>query len=171
MQKRISNLPFKGTPEQKQKLDEVIERHKQERGAILPVLQEAQEIYGYLPLEVQSIIAEGLGVSLEEVYGVSTFYSQFSLTPKGKYNVSICLGTACYVKGAAAVLDKLTSILGIQPEECTPDGKFSLTACRCVGACGLAPVLTVNGDVLRTYDPGRSRTSIGEIRIRCANFH
>jgi NADH:ubiquinone oxidoreductase subunit E len=147
MQKRISNLPFTGTLEQKQKLDEIIEGHKNERGAILPVLQEAQDVYGYLPAEVQSMIADGLGVPLEEVFGVSTFYSQFSLTPKGKYNISICLGTACYVKGAAAVLDKLTSVLGIQPEECTADGKYSLTACRCVGACGLAPVLTVNGDV------------------------
>ncbi|NLJ31300.1 MAG: NAD(P)H-dependent oxidoreductase subunit E [Clostridiales bacterium] len=153
MQKRISNLPFKGTPEQKQKLDEIIERHREQKGAILPVLQEAQEVYGYLPVEVQGMIAEGLGVSLEEVYGVATFYSQFSLTPKGRYNISICLGTACYVKGAAAVLDKISSVLGIQPEECTPDGKFSLTACRCVGACGLAPVLTVNGDVYGRMTP------------------
>ena len=153
MQKRISDLPFKGTPEQRAKLDEIIERYKNQKGAVLPVLQEAQDVYGYLPVEVQSIIAEGLNVSLEEVFGVSTFYSQFSLTPKGKYNVSICLGTACYVKGAAAVLDKVTSTLGIQPEECTSDGKFSLTACRCVGACGLAPVLTVNGDVYGRMTP------------------
>lgn len=147
MQKRISNLPFQGTAEQEAKLKEIIARHKDQPGAIMPCLQEAQEVYGYLPVEVQTMIAEGLGVSLEEVFGVSTFYSQFSLTPKGKYNVSICLGTACYVKGAAAVLDKLTSALGIQPEECTPDGKFSLTACRCIGACGLAPVMTVNDEV------------------------
>ena len=147
MQKRISNLPFQGTAEQEAKLKEIIARHKDQPGAIMPCLQEAQEVYGYLPVEVQTMIAEGLGVSLEEVFGVSTFYSQFSLTPKGKYNVSICLGTACYVKGAAAVLDKLTSALGIQPEECTPDGKFSLTACRCIGACGLAPVITINDDV------------------------
>jgi len=147
MQKRISNLPFTGTKEQEQKLFEIIEKHKNTQGAVMPVLQQAQEVYGYLPVEVQTMIADGLGVPLEEVYGVSTFYSQFSLTPKGKYNVSICLGTACYVKGAAAILDKVTSILGIQPEECTPDGHFSLTACRCIGACGLAPVLTVNDDV------------------------
>ncbi len=153
MQKRISNLPFTGTPEQKKLLDEIIARHKDQRGAILPVLQEAQDVYGYLPVEVQTMIADGLGVSLEEVFGVSTFYSQFSLTPKGKYNISICLGTACYVKGAAAVLDKLSSVLGIQPEECTADGKFSLTACRCIGACGLAPVLTVNGDVYGRLTP------------------
>ena len=105
MQKRISNLPFQGTAEQEAKLKEIIARHKDQPGAIMPCLQEAQEVYGYLPVEVQTMIAEGLGVSLEEVFGVSTFYSQFSLTPKGKYNVSICLGTACYVKGAAAVLD------------------------------------------------------------------
>ena len=92
-------------------------------------------------------MAEGLNKPLEEVFGVATFYSQFSLTPKGRYNISICLGTACYVKGAAAVLDKVSAALGIQPEECTADGKFSLTACRCIGACGLAPVMTINDDV------------------------
>ena len=153
MQKRISNLPFQGTAEQEAKLKEIIARHKDQPGAIMSCLQEAQEVYGYLPVEVQTMIAEGLGVSLEEVFGVSTFYSQFSLTPKGKYNVSICLGTACYVKGAAAVLDKLTSALGIQPEECTPDGKFSLTACRCIGACGLAPVMTINDEVYGRLTP------------------
>jgi len=147
MQKRISTLPFTDTPEQHQKLLDAIERLKDQKGAVMPALQEAQEIYGYLPIEVQKEIARGLNVSLEEVYGVSTFYSQFSLTPKGKYHISICLGTACYVKGADKVLDRLIAKLGIQAEECTADGMFSLTACRCIGACGLAPVLTVNDDV------------------------
>ncbi|MBQ2669136.1 MAG: NAD(P)H-dependent oxidoreductase subunit E [Lachnospiraceae bacterium] len=147
MQKRISTLPFTDTPEQHQKLLDAIERLKGQKGAVMPALQEAQEIYGYLPIEVQKEIARGLNVSLEEVYGVSTFYSQFSLTPKGKYHISICLGTACYVKGADKVLDRLIAKLGIQAEECTADGMFSLTACRCIGACGLAPVLTVNDDV------------------------
>ena len=147
MQKRITNLPFKGTPEQEEKLRAIIAEHKGQQGAVMPALQGAQEIYGYLPMEVQKEIARGLDVSLEEVYGVSTFYSQFSLTPKGKYNISVCLGTACYVKGADKVLDRLVTKLGIQPEECTEDGLFSLTACRCIGACGLAPVLTVNEDV------------------------
>ncbi len=147
MQKKISNLPFSGTPEQEEKLKAVIARHKNEKGSIMPCLQEAQEIYGYLPVEVQTMIAKGLEVPLEEVFGVSTFYSQFSLTPKGKYNVSVCLGTACYVKGAAAVLEQITKNLGIQPEECTADGLFSLTACRCIGACGLAPVMTINDEV------------------------
>ena len=153
MQKKISNLPFQGTPEQEQKLREVIEKHKNDKGAIMPVLQDAQEIYGYLPVEVQTMVAEGLNKPLEEVFGVATFYSQFSLTPKGRYNVSICLGTACYVKGAAAILDKVSGALGIQPEECTSDGKFSLTACRCIGACGLAPVMTINDDVYGRLEP------------------
>lgn len=147
MQKRISTLPFHDTPEQAKRLDDTIESLKGQPGAVMPALHEAQEIYGYLPMEVQKKIADGLGVSLEEVYGVSTFYSQFSLTPKGKYHISVCLGTACYVKGSDKVLDQLTTRLGIQPEECTEDGLFSLTACRCIGACGLAPVMTVNEDV------------------------
>ena len=147
MQKKISSVPFKGTPEQEAKLMEVIANSKDDPGAVMPVLQEAQEIYGYLPIEVQKMVADGLGVSLEEVYGVSTFYSQFALSPKGKYNISVCLGTACYVKGSGDILNELTEQLGIGPEECTDDGKFSLTACRCIGACGLAPVLTVNDDV------------------------
>lgn len=147
MQKKISNIPFKGTPEQEAKLKAIIEKHKDDPGAIMPVLQDAQEVYGYLPIEVQTIIAEGLNVPLEEVYGVSTFYSQFALTPKGQYNISVCLGTACYVKGSGKLIEKITEKLGIGPEECTPDGKFSLTACRCIGACGLAPVLTINDEV------------------------
>ena len=147
MQKRISNLPFSGTPEQEQKLNAIIARHKGEKGAIMPCLQEAQEVYGYLPVEVQTMIAKGLEVPLEEVFGVSTFYSQFSLTPKGKYNISVCLGTACYVKGSGKIYEKLSQKLGIGGGECTPDGKFSLDACRCIGACGLAPVMTVNDDV------------------------
>ncbi|MFR2562752.1 MAG: NAD(P)H-dependent oxidoreductase subunit E [Anaeromassilibacillus sp.] len=142
MQKKISNLPFQGTPEQEKKLHEVIEKHKDDK-VIMPVLQEAQEIYGYLPVEVQTMVGKAL---MPLVLGVATFVRS-SRSPKGRYNISICLGTACYVKGAAAVLDKVSSALGIQPEECTPDGKFSLTACRCIGACGLAPVMTINDDV------------------------
>ena len=147
MQKKISSIPFAGTPEQEAKLMGVIAKSKDDPGAVMPVLQEAQEIYGYLPIEVQKMVAEGLDVPLEEVYGVSTFYSQFALSPKGKYNISVCLGTACYVKGSGDILNKLSEKLGIEAEECTPDGKFSLTACRCIGACGLAPVITVNDDV------------------------
>ena len=113
----------------------------------MPVLQHAQNIYGYLPIEVQIKIAESLHIPLAEVYGVATFYSQFSLNPKGKHRVSVCLGTACYVKGSGDIYNKLMERLGISGGEITPDGKFSLDACRCIGACGLAPVLTVNEDV------------------------
>ena len=147
MQKKISSLPFKGTPEQEKALTQVINANKHDKSRLMAVMQEAQEIDGYLPIEVQKMIAEGMDVPLEKVYGVSTFYAQFSLTPKGKYNISVCMGTACYVKGSQTLLDALTEKLGIGIDECTPDGKFSLTACRCIGACGLGPVLTVNDDV------------------------
>ena len=140
MQKRISTLPFQGTKEQQEQLFKVIDENGGTHGSVMPILQKAQEIYGYLPIEVQTMIAEKMDVPLEEIYGVSTFYSLFALTPKGKYNVSVCMGTACYVKGAADVLGKICEVLGIQPEECTQDGKFSITECRCIGACGLAPV-------------------------------
>ena len=129
--------PFKGTKAQELELKEFIDIEKSQPGALMPVLQKAQEIYGYLPVEVQSMVADGLGISLSEVYGVATFYSQFSLNPKGIYQISICLGTACYVKGADKILEALESRLGIKCGECTPDGVFSLDSCRCVGACGL----------------------------------
>lgn len=147
MKKKISNLPFKGTPEQEAQLKKVIDENKHDKSNLMVVMQHAQDIYGYLPIEVQNMIAEGMEVPLEKVYGVSTFYAQFSLTPKGKYNISVCLGTACYVKGSGPIFDKLSEKLGIGADECTADGKFSLTACRCIGACGLAPVLTVNDEV------------------------
>jgi len=133
--------------EKKQKLYEIIEKYKNTKGALIPVLHEAQEVYGYLPMEVQKIISEGLGVPLSEIYGVVTFYTQFSLNPKGKYRIGVCLGTACYVKGASAIIDKVKEKLGIDVGECTEDGKFSLEATRCLGACGLAPVMTINDDV------------------------
>ncbi len=147
MQKKISNYPFKGTPEQEKKLLEVIEANKHDKSRLIAVMQEAQDIYGYLPMEVQVIISEGMEIPMEKIFGVATFYAQFSLSPKGKYNISVCLGTACYVKGAGELMEKLEEALGIGADECTEDGKFSLTACRCIGACGLAPVLTVNEDV------------------------
>ena len=147
MKKHASSIPFSGTPEQEAQLKAVIEAKKNIPGSLMSIMQDAQEIYGYLPLEVQTMIAEGVGVSVEDVYGIATFYAQFALSPKGKYNISVCLGTACYVKGAQDLIDRLSEILGIQPGECTADGKFSLEACRCIGACGLAPVLTVNEDV------------------------
>ena len=147
MQKRKTNVPFKGTPEQERELMKVIDANIHDKGALMPILQHAQAIYGYLPIEVQQIIADKLGKSLEEVYGVVTFYGQFSLNPKGQYKISVCLGTACYVKGSQAVLDRLVEKLGIEPGGITSDGKYSLDATRCIGACGLAPVMMVNDEV------------------------
>ena len=142
-----TTVPFAGTREQEKKLLAVIAEHKDERGALMPILQKAQDIYGYLPIEVQTIIADQMEIPLEKVYGVVTFYAQFSLNPKGKYKISVCLGTACYVKGSGDIFDEFQRLLGIEDGGCTPDGKFSLESCRCIGACGLAPVLTVNEDV------------------------
>lgn len=147
MQKRKTSVPFSGTKEQKERLLKIIEDHKDQKGALMPILQEAQEVYGYLPIEVQAIISEKMGISLEEVYGVVSFYSQFNLNPKGKYKISVCLGTACYVKGSQKVLDRVANILHIQPGDITPDGMYSLDATRCIGACGLAPVMSINDDV------------------------
>ena len=147
MLKKLSTIPFSGTAEQEAKLAAIIEANKNDSSRLMAVMQEAQGIYGYLPIEVQNVIAEGMNVPLEKVYGVATFYAQFSLTPKGDYHIAVCLGTACYVKGSGAIYDKLQEVLGISGDECTNDRKFSLTASRCIGACGLAPVLTVNEDV------------------------
>lgn len=142
-----STVPFRGTREQEEALLAVIRGMKDEKGALMPILQKAQEIYGYLPIEVQKIISNETGIPLEKIYGVVTFYSQFTLSPKGRYQISVCLGTACYVKGSGDIYNKLMEKLGIVGGECTPDGKFSLDACRCIGACGLAPVMTINDEV------------------------
>jgi len=142
-----TTVPFTGTKEQEQALKEAIAHNKTRKSALMPVLQEAQHIYGYMPEEVQKMIAEGMGVSLSEVYGIVTFYSQFYLAPKGEHLISICMGTACYVKGAGKILEKFERELGIKDGECTEDGKFSIDATRCVGACGLAPVISIGEDV------------------------
>ena len=138
---------FSGTAEQEAALKKVIADLKDTEGALMPILQHAQGIYGYLPIEVQTMISDEMGVPLEKIYGVSTFYSQFALQPKGQYRISVCLGTACYVKGSGDIYNALKEKLGIDGGECTADGKFSLDACRCIGACGLAPVITINDEV------------------------
>ena len=148
-----STLPFEGTPEQEAKLRAKCRELLPLGGATMPALQYAQELYGYLPYEVQMIVAEELGVTLADVYGVVTFYSQFSLYPKGKYRIGICLGTACYVKGSGDIYDKLKEVLGVESGHCTADRKFSLDATRCVGCCGLAPVMTINDDVYGKITP------------------
>ena len=136
-----------GTPQQWEQLEKELNALKNEPGPVMKAMQAAQAIYGYLPIEVQSKIARTFGVSLEEVYGIATFYAQFNLKPKGKYTIGICLGTACYVKGSGLVLDKFKERLGIEAGETSADQKFTLDATRCIGCCGLAPVLTVNEEV------------------------
>ena len=133
--------------EKAKKLDAIVEKYKDTRGALIQVLHEVQEVYGYLPLEVQRAISEKMNIPLAEIYGVVSFYTQFSIYPKGKYQINVCMGTACYVKGANEILDKFRTRLSIDVGECTEDGMFSLEACRCIGACGLAPVVTINDDV------------------------
>ena len=147
MAKRKTAVAFQGTAEQEKQLLQCIEEHKGMQGPLMPVLQKAQGIYGYLPIEVQKMISHGLGLSLAEVYEVVTFYAQFSLNPKGRHRVAVCMGTACYVKGAGDILDRICARLGIESGGITPDGEFSIDATRCIGACGLAPVMTINEDV------------------------
>lgn len=147
MKKSITTLPFHETHEQALALEAILDKYETVEGGIMGAMQEAQQLYGYLPLEVQMRLSKRMNVKMEEIYGIATFYSQFTLTPKGKYDIAVCLGTACYVRGINEILDRLTTQLGINAEECTSDGKYSITSCRCIGCCGLAPVITVNGDV------------------------
>mgnify|MGYP003371367073 CR=1 FL=1 len=146
-------VPFNGTKEQEEQLKSYIKEMRDVQGNLIPIMQKAQEIYGYLPIEVQTIIAREMDIPLEKVYGISTFYAMFTLEPKGKYQIAVCLGTACYVKGSGDVYAKLENTLGLQGGGCTPDGKFSLEACRCLGACGLAPVMMINGEVYGRLTP------------------
>lgn len=147
MKKKLTTVVFRGTPEQEAQLIAVIDKYKDVKGKMMPILQEAQAIYGYLPIEVQKIIAERTGISLEEIYGVVSFYAQFKLNPDGEVAVAVCLGTACYVKGSGDIIEECSRILGVPVGSTSSDGRFSLEATRCIGACGLAPVLTINGEV------------------------
>ena len=155
MAKKI-DVPFNGTKEQEERLKKALADLKVEHGGqglMIAALQKAQDIYGYLPEAVQQIIADELGVSLAEVYGVATFYAQFSLYPKGQYKIGVCLGTACYVKGSGDVYKKVCDTLHIEGGQCTDYLKFSLDATRCIGCCGLAPVMTINDDVYGKVTP------------------
>ena len=147
MKKKLTTVDFHGTKEQEEQLLAVIEKHVGEKGSMMPILQEAQAIYGYLPIEVQKIIAEKTGVSLEEIFGIASFYAQFKLNPDGQYAIAVCLGTACYVKGSGAIIEEISKKLNVAVGSTSPDGRYSVEATRCIGACGLAPVLTVNGEV------------------------
>ncbi|NLO86882.1 MAG: NADH-quinone oxidoreductase subunit NuoE [Clostridiales bacterium] len=151
--------------EKYEKLAEVMQAHKEQKGALMPVLQEAQGIFGCVPMDVQKIIAEGMGVTLSEVYGVATFYSQFSLEPKGEFVCGVCMGTACYVKGAQKVLDKLCEELTINVGQTTEDRRFTIQGTRCLGACGLAPVMMINDDVYGRLTPDEIPTIIAKYKV------
>lgn len=125
----------------------ICDKYANENTPLMMILSEIQKSYGYIPLEVQELVSEKTGISVAEIYGVVTFYSYFSLKPKGKYVIGCCLGTACYVKGAQQIIDKFSEILGIAPGETTEDGMFTIDALRCIGACGIAPAVTINGKV------------------------
>lgn len=136
-------------------IEEFIDEYKNKEGSLIQVLHIAQTIYGYLPINIQKLIADGLDKPLSEVSGVVSFYSFFSTTPRGKYTIRVCLGTACYVRGGKKILDKLQEILGIGIGETTEDQKFTLEVMRCIGACGLAPAISINDTVYKQVNPDK----------------
>ncbi len=146
----------------KEQIREIVNRYKNEKTPLMMILETIQSEYGYIPLEVQEYVSELTNIPVAEIYGVVTFYSFFSLKPKGKYVIGICLGTACYVKGSQTVMDKFTEILGIGPGETTNDGLFTLDALRCIGACGIAPAISVNGKVYPKVTPDKVEAIIKE---------
>lgn len=133
--------------EKMNKLDEIIESHKSQQGSLMPILHETQELFGYIPEEAMKKISKELNIPMSEIYGVATFYSRFTLKPRGEHTIGVCLGTACYVKNAQLVFERLQKELNVKPGDTTEDGKFTLEATRCLGCCGLAPVIMIGEDV------------------------
>jgi len=152
--------------EQIEKLMEIVEHYRNTDGGLIPILHEVQEHYGYVPREAQEKIASELNVPLSEIFGIITFYSRFTLKPKGKYNAFVCMGTACYVKGSDKVLDAIKDHLGIGNGETTEDGLFSIEEARCVGACGLAPIIMLNEDVYAWVKPEEIPDIFEKYRIK-----
>lgn len=150
------------TPEETQKIKKIVSEHKNMQGSLIPILHEVQEYYGYLPYEVQKLIAEELDIPVSEVYGVVSFYTRFKMTPVGKYKISVCLGTACYVKGADKIIDEIKNEIKIEEGQTSADKLYTLEATRCIGACGLAPVMTVNEDVYGKVEPGQVKEIIAK---------
>ncbi len=148
------------------KITEICDRYKDEKTPLMMILSDIQKEYGYIPLEVQELVSKKTNISVAEIYGVVTFYSFFSLTPKGKYVVGCCLGTACYVKGAQQVIDKFSELLKIQPGETTEDGLFTLDALRCIGACGIAPAVSINGTVYPKVSVDKIPAIINELKAK-----
>ena len=145
-------------------ITEIVERYKNEETPLMMILEAIQEEYGYIPLEVQELVGSLLNIPVAEIYGVVTFYSFFSLTPKGKYVIGVCLGTACYVKGSQLVMDKFSELLNIKPGQTTEDGLFTLDALRCIGACGIAPAISINGKVYPKVEVGNVANIIKEYK-------
>lgn len=145
-------------------INEICDRHANDKTPLMMILSDIQKEYGYVPVDVQEIVSEKTGISVAEIYGVVTFYSFFSLKPKGKYVIGCCLGTACYVKGAQQVIDEFCEILGIEPGETTDDGMFTIDALRCIGACGIAPAVTINGTVYPKMKVNQVQEVIDEYR-------
>lgn len=143
-------------------ITEIVNRYKDEETPLMMVLEAIQTEYGYIPLEVQELVSQLMNIPVAEIYGVVTFYSFFSLKPKGKYVIGVCLGTACYVKGSQLVMDKFSEILGIKPGETTDDGLFTLDALRCIGACGIAPAISINGKVYPKMEVNKVGALINE---------
>ncbi len=150
----------------RRKVCSICDRYAEEKTPLMMILSDIQKEYGYIPLEVQEIVSEKTGISVAEIYGVVTFYSFFSLNPKGRYVIGCCLGTACYVKGAQQVIDKFSEVLGIAPGETTPDGLFTIDALRCIGACGIAPAVSINGKVYPKMTVDKVAEVIQEYRSR-----
>jgi len=155
-----------GNNHKDEKMEKILSKYDKDKSNLIQMLNEVQEAYGYVPKHAQLAISEHLGVTMAEVYSVITFYSRFTLKPKGKYNVAVCLGTACFVKGSEQILDKLKQKLGIDVGETTPDGKFSIEATRCIGACGLAPVFTINEEVYGKATPEMLDKIIDEYKMK-----
>ncbi len=165
VEETIEDTRYEGEPDWEvveRQVEEIVAGHRGEPDALIEVLHRVQEILGYLPMRLQVMVAEGLGVSVSDVYGVVTFYSLFSLKPKGKYHISVCKGTACYVRGALAVIERLEGELGIKVGDTTDDGMFSLEVVRCLGACGLGPVATVNDQVYARITPDIVRQMLAQ---------
>jgi len=153
------------TEEQKLKrISEIIDEYKDKEGSLIQILHLVQGVYGYLPLKIQEYIAQRLNKSLSEVYGVATFYSFFSTKPRGKYTIRVCMGTACYVRGGKKIVDKLRDVLSIEPGGTTPDGKFTLEVMRCIGACGLAPAITINDKVYKQVNPDKLKQLLANLQ-------
>ena len=151
------------------KINEICDRYAEERTPLMMILSDIQKEYGYIPLEVQELVSERTGVPVAEIYGVVTFYSFFSLKPKGKYVIGVCLGTACYVKGAQQIIDKFSEIIGIKAGETSADGLFTIDALRCIGACGIAPAVTINGKVYPKVSVDAVKGIVDEYKAKEAN--